>query len=222
MKIKIDEKIKLIIPRCRLGFCIIRNVNVGGTPLALTQEFLQLQNEVAKLYNLDLLPTVPRIIAVRSMYKKLEFDPSRYRPASEALVRRVLQKKGLYYINSAVDVNNYCSIKFLLPFGLYDLDNIHGDITYRVAEEGQYINIAGNVVSTEGKPFLCDADGVFGNPTSDSKRTAVTLSTRNLLSVIYADEEVGDEDFNRILTYTADMLVRYNTGMVEDIQIVHA
>jgi DNA/RNA-binding domain of Phe-tRNA-synthetase-like protein len=222
MKLAIDDKIRCVIPKCRLGYSIIHNVRVGGTPSALTQEFLQLQNEVEKLYNLNILSSIPRILAVRSMYKKLEFDPSRYRPASEALVRRVLQKKGGYYINSAVDVNNYCSMKFLLPFGLYDLDHIHGDVHYRVAAQGQYINIAGNAVSTEGKPFLCDAQGVFGNPTSDSKRSAVTVSTQNLLSVVYADEEVDDADLQQILKFTADMMVRYNSGTVVKTQIVYA
>ncbi|WP_371381413.1 B3/4 domain-containing protein [Sporomusa aerivorans] len=221
MQIIIHKSISQVVPNCRLGYLLINNVVVRGTPPALSQEFGQLQQEVAKAYNMEVLPKLPRILAVRNMYKKLDFDPSRYRPASEALVRRVLQKKDLYYVNSAVDVNNYCSIKYLLPFGLYDLDQITSDVVYRRADEGNYINIANNEVSTGNKPFLTDSLGVFGNPTSDSRRTAVTLTTRNLLAVIYADESVSVNELNSILDFAGAMFVCYNGGTVAGKNVAH-
>ncbi|MDF2569277.1 MAG: hypothetical protein K0R55_881 [Sporomusa sp.] len=221
MKISINESISHVVPNCRLGYLTINNVIVRGTPPALSQEFAKLQVEVAKAYNLEVLTKVPRVLAVRTMYKKLDFDPSRYRPASEALVRRVLQKKDLYYVNSAVDVNNYCSIKYLLPFGLYDLDQVNGDVVYKRAHEGSYVNIAGKSVSTDNKPFLTDIDGVFGNPTSDARRTAVTLATRNLLAVVYADESAGNDELKEILDFAAEMFVCYNGGTVTEKHIAH-
>lgn len=222
MKITIHESISQVVPNCRLGYLTINDVVVRGTPTALSQEFDRLQIEVGQAYNMDILPKLPRILAVRNMYKKLHFDPSRHRPASEALVRRVLQKKNLYYVNSAVDVNNYCSIKFLLPFGLYDLDQIVGDSSYRLATEGNYTNIAGKEVSTDNKPFLTDNLGVFGNPTADSRRTAVTLATRNLLSVVYADENVNATELDEILDFAATMFVCYNGGKLTGKYIVNA
>ncbi|EGO64025.1 hypothetical protein ALO_10049, partial [Acetonema longum DSM 6540] len=77
-------------------------------------------------------------------------------------------------------------------------------------------------VSTEGKPFLADDLGVFGNPTSDSRRTAVTLATKDLLSVIYADEELPDSELSEILDFTAEMIVRYNGGKIVLKQIARA
>ncbi|SDE99596.1 B3/B4 domain-containing protein [Sporomusa acidovorans] len=222
MKLTIHESISHVVPNCHLGYLIINDVIVRGTPPALNQEFDKLQIEVAKAYDMDILPKLPRILSVRNMYKKLNFDPARYRPASEALVRRVLQKKYLYYVNSAVDVNNYCSIKFLLPFGLYDLGKIVGDVAYVRATEGYYTNIAGKEVSTDNKPFLADNIGVFGNPTADSRRTAVNLATRNLLAVIYADESVGAAELNEVLDFAAAMFVCYNGGYVSEKHIVNA
>lgn len=221
-KVRIDASITHMAPGCRLGYIVFEHVTVRGTSPALTQEFIKLQQDVSNVYQLDILPKLPRIMAVRGMYKKLAFDPTRYRPASEALIRRVLQNKGVYYVNSAVDVNNYCSIKTLLPFGLYDLDKIEGDITYQLAGEGDYVNISGNVLNTNNKPFLADDAGVFGNPTADSLRTAVTLSTANMLSVIYADEEVSDSILNGILDFTAEMMVRYNGGRATLQHVVRA
>ena len=220
--VQIDASITHMAPGCRLGCITFEQVTVKGTSPALAQEYIKLQQEVSNVYQLDILPRLPRIMAVRGMYKKLAFDPTRYRPASEALVRRVLQNKGVYYVNSAVDVNNYCSIKTLLPFGLYDLDKIEGDICYQLAGEGTYTSISGNTLHTENKPFLTDDVGVFGNPTADSFRTAVSLSSTNVLSVIYADEEVSDSALNEILDFAAEMMVRYNGGRVISKQMVRA
>jgi DNA/RNA-binding domain of Phe-tRNA-synthetase-like protein len=222
MKLIIHQRIKQVIPKCRLAYIVFEDVTVRGTPLALFQDFFRLQAEVAKIYNIDILSSIPRLAAVRSMYKKLDFDPSRYRPSSEALVRRILQKKEIYYANSAVDVNNYCSIKYLLPFGVYDFAQIQGDIIYDFAKPGSYVNIAGRSVSTDDKPFLSDQIGVFGNPTSDAGRTAVKLTTNKLLLMVYADEEVTDNEIQSMLDFTAEMMVLYNGGTAVVKNIVHA
>lgn len=222
MKIAIDENIRQIIPNCRLGYAFIDGTSVKGSPPTLAREFYELQQEVAAAYKIEMLPYNPRIAAVRAMFKKMAFDPTRYRPASEALVRRVLNRKGLYYINSAVDVNNYCSLKFLLPFGLYDADQIKGDIHYGLAEPGSYVNIGGKVHYTDRKPFLHDDEGVFGNPTADAGRTAVKLQTKKLLSVIYADEEVSNEELKKIIEFTVEMIIRFNSGVVQEQGIVVA
>ncbi len=222
IKLSIDDSILANCPDCRIGCLVIHNASIVGSSPSLSQEFLKLQNEVAKIYNIEGLTHLPPVMAVRTMYKKLDFDPTRYRPASEALVRRVLQHKGVYYVNSAVDASNYCSLKYLMPFGLYDLDKIEGDVVYRRAHDGTYVNIGGHPVSTEGKPFLSDAQGVFGNPTSDSRRTAVSLATRNLLSVIFAGSGITKEELTPILQFTGDMLTRYNGGSVQGLRIVGA
>jgi len=219
LNLSIDEGILASCPDCRIGFIVINNVGIVGSSPSLSLEFLKLQNEVAKIYNIEGLTQLPPIMAVRSMYKKLDFDPSRYRPASEALVRRVLQKKGVYYVNSAVDASNYCSLKFLMPFGLYDLDKIEGDIVYRRAHEGSYTNISGHQISTEGKPFLADNLGVFGNPTSDSQRTAVSLSTRNLLSVVFAGSGASSEELTQILQFAGEILTHYNKGEIQELKV---
>jgi len=220
LQLSIDAGILSSCPDCRLGCLLIRDVKIVGSSPALSQEFLKLQSEVAKVYNMEELTKLPSILAVRAMYKKLDFDPSRYRPASEALVRRVLQHKSLYYVNSAVDASNYCSLKFLVPFGLYDWDKIEEPIVYRRAHDGSYVNMGGNQVSTDGKPFLTDQLGVFGNPTSDSRRTAVSLTTRNLLSVVYAGSGTEPGELSRILEFTGEILTRYNGGIVQASAII--
>lgn len=221
MQISISGGIAAALPGCRLGYILIARAKVQEASPELDNEFFAIQKQIIQEYQLETLSNISRVVAVRAMYKKLKFDPSRYRPSSEALVRRVLQNKGLYRVNTAVDVNNYCSVKFLLPFGLYDAAHINGDIRYAIAEHGSYVNIAGNEVSTEGKPFLTDQTGVFGNPTSDSRRTAVTLATSQLLAVVYAEEGAPEAWLAEVLDYTGAMLIRYNSGQVVEQGIVN-
>lgn len=196
-----------------LGYLIIRDIVVQGTPPSLAQEFFHLQIEAAKFYNIDELMDIPPIMGVRSL-KKVEFNPVRHNTASEEVVRRVLQRKGVHYVNSAVAVANYCAIKFLLPFGLYDLDQIVGDVSCQLGVEENCKKNKSNS-SHNVTPFLVDDEGIFGNPMADAARTAVTLATRNILVVIYADEEVEKEELKKILTVTSEMMVCYNGGSIE-------
>lgn len=215
MKFDINENLKQEAGGCRLGYIIIRNAKVQGTPSSLAQKFFQLQSSIAAVYNIRVLANMPRLAGVGSLYNHNDFDASRYHLASEELVRRVLDNKESYYVNSAVTVSHYCSINFLLPVGLYDLDQINGDVNYNIPLSDTYVDIRGDIMETDCKPFLNDHTGPFGNSIVDSRRTAVTLSTSNLLAVVYADEKVATEELTHILNFTGEMIVRYNDGIIE-------
>lgn len=123
----------------------------------------------------------------RRLYKSFGMDPSRHRPSSEALLRRILNDKGLYRLNNAVDACNLASLTFLLPIGMYDVDRVEGDVTLRAGRAGeQYPGIRKGPVHLEGRLGLFDAAGGFGSPTSDSARTAVGDDTTRILAVIMA------------------------------------
>jgi DNA/RNA-binding domain of Phe-tRNA-synthetase-like protein len=129
--------------------------------------------------------------AVRAMYWKVGIDPTRRRPSSEALLRRVMRGDSLPRINSLVDVCNWCSLEMQLPYGLYDLDRVTGPVTLRLGTAGEsYAGIGKGVVNVEGRLTLADASGPFGNPTSDSARTKVTAATSRALAVVFVPREV--------------------------------
>ncbi len=121
------------------------------------------------------------------MYKRVGIDPTKTRPSSEALLRRVRKGDELPRINSLVDIINWCSLETQLPYGLYDLDKIQGDVTLRLGRPGEeYEGIRKAAVHVAGRLTLADAVGPFGNPTSDSARTMVTTATTRALVVIFA------------------------------------
>lgn len=145
-----------------------------------------------------------RIALVRAMYRRFGIDPTRTRPSSEALWRRV--RRGLPWprINTLVDAGNRCSCETQLPFGLYDLDRVSSRIELRAGAAGdQYAGIGKPVVHLAGRPALFDAGGPFGNPTSDSARTMITTSTRRALVVVYAPPAVPRAELEAVLDLTA-------------------
>jgi DNA/RNA-binding domain of Phe-tRNA-synthetase-like protein len=126
------------------------------------------------------------VTSVRTMYKRVGLDPTKTRPSSEALLRRVRKGDTLPRINSMVDVCNWCSLEFQLPYGLYDASKISGDVELRIGRAGEsYAGIRKDDVHVEGRIALADAVGPFGNPTSDSARTMVTTATTRALLVVF-------------------------------------
>ena len=129
--------------------------------------------------------------AVRAMYKRVGIDPTKTRPSNEALLRRVRKGDRLPRVNSLVDVINWCSLEFQLPYGLYDRRHIEGDVILRLGRDGEeYAGIRKDAVHVGGRLALADALGPFGNPTSDSARTMVTTATTRVLIVIFAPPEI--------------------------------
>jgi DNA/RNA-binding domain of Phe-tRNA-synthetase-like protein len=145
--------------------------------------------------------------AVRTMYKRIGLDPTKTRPSNEALLRRVLKGQPLPRVNAMVDVINWCSVEFQLPYGLYDLAHIVGPVTLRIGRDGEeYAGIRKDVVHVSGRMTLIDDLGPFGNPTSDSARTMVTTATTDALVVIYAPAETAAARLNDAVTVTAARL----------------
>jgi DNA/RNA-binding domain of Phe-tRNA-synthetase-like protein len=154
------------------------------------------------------------VVAVRTMYKRVGLDPTRRRPSSEALLRRVRKGDPLPRINSMVDVCNWCSLEFQLPYGLYDAAHIDGDVVLRLGSPGEsYPGIRKDDVHVGGRITLADRLGPFGNPTSDSARTMVTTATTRALVVVFTPFELDERRLSRVLDVTAERMNEF-TGAI--------
>jgi DNA/RNA-binding domain of Phe-tRNA-synthetase-like protein len=150
------------------------------------------------------------VVAVRTMYKRVGLDPTKTRPSSEALLRRVRKGDSLPRINSMVDVCNWCSLEFQLPYGLYDAGRIEGDVELRRGHPGEsYPGIRKDDVHVGGRLALADRVGPFGNPTSDSARTMVTTATTSALLVVFAPREVEAWRLDEVLDTTSSRMQEY-------------
>jgi DNA/RNA-binding domain of Phe-tRNA-synthetase-like protein len=156
------------------------------------------------------------VSAVRTMYKRVGLDPTKTRPSSEALLRRVRKGDALPRINSMVDVCNWCSFEFQLPYGLYDADHIEGDVVeLRLGRDGEsYPGIRKDDVHVGGRITLADRLGPFGNPTSDSARTMVTTATSCALLVVFAPRSFEPRHLERVVELTSGRMHEF-TGSAE-------
>ena len=148
--------------------------------------------------------------AVRTMYKRVGIDPTKRRPSSEALLRRVRKGDALPRINSMVDVCNWCSLECQLPYGLYDAAHIEGDVVLRLGAVGEsYPGIRKDDVHVAGRITLADSHGAFGNPTSDSARTMVTTATTHALVIVFAPREMDARRLDRVVDLTAQRMYEF-------------
>ncbi len=152
----------------------------------------------------------PSTDRARELYRRFGTDPTRMRPSSEALLRRMKKGDGLPRINSLVDVANALSVQLQVPVGLYDLDKARGEeLVLRLGLEGEgYEGIGKERVNVEGRICVADAEGPCGNPSADSARTMITPATERAAWIYFLP--VSDEDIDR----TAELIAVFGRGLM--------
>lgn len=158
---------------------------------------------------------IPNIKESRAAYKAFGKDPSRYRVSSEALIRRIGQGKGLYEVNTVVDVNNLISIESGFSAGSYDVEKLGDRLVFRIGKKGEtYQGIGKDEVNIEALPVLSDEEGAIGSSTSDSRRAMITEDAREVLTLIYSFSD--NQDLEKAIESGKKYLEAY--AKAEDIQ----
>ena len=185
MRVTVSPEISSVCPGF-VGACV--EADVVNTPYSqpLWDAIHQQEEHFRTTLTTESLKEIASIAATRRVYKACGKDPSRYRPASEALIRRVLQGKALYQIDTLVDLINLASITYGYSIGGFDASKFVGDtLTLGIGREGEpYEGIGRGMINIHGLPVYRDAQGGVGTPTSDNERTKIELTTRRLLVLI--------------------------------------
>jgi DNA/RNA-binding domain of Phe-tRNA-synthetase-like protein len=204
-----------------LGVLEAEGIEVPALPPSFEQEAEALIARLLARFAGKAPSDIPGVAETRALFHRLDVDPTRTRPSSEALLRRVLQGKGLPRVNPAVDVCNLCSLEHQLPLGLYDRDEIKGDLTVRAGRAGEgYTGIRRQRVNLEGRLLIADENGPFGAPTADSAHTAVKSRTHNLAVVVYCPVERAGQDLSVALENIASRLTLYCQARVTAVRVV--
>lgn len=205
--------------RVRLGIAVIEGVVVRVADPALAAEIAAAGEDLRRRHAGVASGDVPGVDEARTLYKTFGIDPTKTRPSNEALLRRVLKGEALYTVNTLVDALNLSSVREQMPFGLYDLDRVEPPIELRRGRPGEsYEGIRKAAVNVDGRPVLSDAKGAFGNPTSDSARTMITLDTRTALVIAYAPATAAGR-VQGVLERTAATLMRYSGGTLAELRV---
>lgn len=209
MKVIVSKEIETVCPRF-VGACVEAKVENSSYNAALWHEIEQMGERFRIELTTDSLKELPSIAATRKVYHACGKDPSRYRPASEQLIRRMLQGKQLYQRDTLVDLVNLASIAYGYSIGGFDADKFVGDtLTLGIGRAGEpYEGIGRGTINIEGLPVYRDERGGVGTPTSDNERTKMTLSTRSLCVLINGYD--GNEERVRAnAQYIQQLLQRY-------------
>ena len=209
MEVIVSKEIAAVCPEF-VGACI--EAQVVNTPYceALWQEIEELGDRFRQTLTTETLKDMTSISATRRIYKACGKDPSRYRPASEALIRRLLQGKELYQRDTLVDLVNLASIAFGYSIGGFDADKFEGNrLTLGIGRAGEpYEGIGRGMINIHGLPVYRDAQGGVGTPTSDNERTKIDLQTRHLL-VLINGYDGNREKVAENAQYILDLLSKY-------------
>jgi DNA/RNA-binding domain of Phe-tRNA-synthetase-like protein len=184
INIKISSKLKEICPNNRLGV-LSSDIRYEKENSELWDEIEQVISKISNSLERVQIAGLPVIKHTREAYLALGKEPARYRCSAEALLRRVVQGKGLYRVNNVVDIINLISLLFHFSIGCYDFDKLSEPVEFDIGEDKEsYEAIGRGIMNIAYLPTFRDSLGPFGSPTSDSERTMITAKTRNVLIAI--------------------------------------
>ena len=185
MNIIVTDKISAVCPEF-VGAAVEAHVQNTTFCPELWDEINALCEDYRTRFTTVSIKEMAAIEATRRVYRACGKDPSRYRPAAEALIRRVVQGKELYQIDTLVDLINLASMKYGYSIGGFDADKFVGDtLALGVGEPGEpYEGIGRGMLNIEGMPVYRDQKGGVGTPTSDNERTKIDITTTHVLVLI--------------------------------------
>ncbi len=193
-----------------VAYDVVLGVDNTRYTAELEEEISRAVAETRQTLSIDTLKDHPIIRAYRDFYwRVLGIDPTKQRPAQEALLRRILRGEPLPRISPVVDAGNAASVKHLVPIGLYDLAKIRGDaLRIRMSRKGEVFRPIG------GTPYELDNQIVLASngqilhvyPYRDSVETKIDPSTRDVLVVIAGVPGVEEERLVKTAYYLRKLL----------------
>jgi len=211
MEVIVSKEIEQVCPHF-VGACVEAKVENSSFSSDLWEEIHAKGEQFRNELTTETLKDISGIAATRRVYRARGTDPSRYRPASEALIRRILQGKKLYQIDTLVDLINLASIVYGYSIGGFDADKMVGEqLTLGIGKADEpYEGIGRGLINIEGLPVYRDEIGGVGTPTSDHERTKITAQTNHLLVLINGYD--GNEDRVRANALYIQKLLRKYAG----------
>jgi DNA/RNA-binding domain of Phe-tRNA-synthetase-like protein len=222
MNIIVDSSLHAVV---RLGVLRLADLKIPkDNGDALWREVCNLCETLSEKYRGLTAGQVPEIADARTLYRSIGIDPTKTRPSSEALLRRLLKDKSLYRIHPLVDLFNLVSLSLLTPVGLYDESKIVGkNLVVRIGCSGEgFDGIRKDRVNVDGRFLIADELGPFGSPTSDSLRTSIEGPVSNVLAVFFQHVSVPNIVTEQCLGLAMQLALKHMGGEVVEKIVVPA
>ncbi len=213
MEVSLNPSLLTQLPELKIGIIHYTKIVVAESPQMIKGR-LQLYQENLYLEMQDQPVTEREGIAEwRQLWKQLGADPNRYRHSAESLMRRVSKQNYLTPLHSGVDLNNFFSLQYEIPVGIYDIAHLKGNIEIALGnEETGYEGLNGRFNTLNHILFSRDEEGTFGSPFVDSQRTAVSEGTTEALHIFYLRPSLATEDAQKLLASAGKMFNQIHGG----------
>jgi len=198
MELEVSEKIFERFPGTRIGVVIASNVSNNGIDEAAIKLLENVELETRSKFDINTLIENPSIAVWRAVYNNFGSKPRDYRPSIEALIRSILNGRGIRHINKLVDIYNYISLRHVVPVGGEDLDKTEGNLYLKFSSGNEKFLALGSDKEDnpyDGEVIYCDG----GNNVlcrrwnwRESDRTKLTNDTKNAIIVIEGFDEKVD------------------------------
>jgi len=213
LEIRISSQIKNLIPNFKLGIIEYRGITVGVSPQMLKGRLQLFQESIYFDLEGKNVADLPGVQEWRKIFKQTGKDPNRYRHSAEALYRRIQKQNFLASTQSAIDLNNFFSLQYQVPIGIYDMEKLEDPITIRIGDENEeYLGLNGRMNSLNHLIVSADRLGPFGSPYVDSERSPVTEATKQALQIIYLQPSTDLEDAKKLTESVMKMFIQIQGG----------
>lgn len=213
MDISINQSLLTQHPELKFGIIHYTKIVVAESPQMIKGRMQLYQENLYIEMQENSITQRQGIAEWRRLWKKLGADPNRYRHSAESLIRRISKQNYLTPYHSGVDLNNFFSLQYEIPVGLYDVDKIQGDIEISLGNEDTgYEGLNGRFNSLNNILYSFDAEGAFGSPFVDSKRTSVSEETTEALQIFYLRPSLTEENATKLLASAGKMFNQIHGG----------
>ncbi len=216
MRLDIDHRVTSDFPGLQVVTVGLEGLSVANRRPELDALKASLESRLREQHAADALKDEPSVRAYRDFFWSLGIDPTKIRPASEALVRKVVRGRPLPTINTAVDALNVASIETNVAFAAFDLDLLTGDLTLRYASAGErFLGIGMDApVVLGGRELVIDDTKtlVAVYPYRDADATKLTTATRRAYLLGCGVPGVGGWDLQRATDRCAELVREHCRG----------
>lgn len=200
------------------GVIIVRGLQNGSTPPALLESFAAEQQAVLTKIGDTPLREIASIAAWRSAFRRFGVNPTKYRSAIEALLRRLTKKGDIPSINTLVDIGNLVSIRHRLPAAIFDVRAVQGVLTVRFSKgDERFTPLFANQVENpeENEVIFVDETGLVVARRwcwRQSDESAARPDTTNVIITIESQHEGGKQDVIQAQENVLHLLTEFAGG----------
>ena len=216
MWVQVDPSLHTDFPDLRALLCSVSGVEAGKATKELLQFKKQIVAEVQATYDLESLRNLPIFRVYRDFFWRVGIDPTKIRPAAEALVRRILAGKPIPQINNVVDTYNLASIKTEIAIATFDRDKLKCDLLLRYAQVGElFLGIGWRTRKSckGGEIVVADEDKLVAiYPYRDADDSKVTTQTKNVCLLICGVPGIAEKTLKEAAQVTIEYITRFCGG----------